>query len=285
MALTPSIQASTASVFALSGGASGSLQAAQTFAFAVANFPTAELRASKTEANAVTGGATRSLQSSQAYVTVVCRGRVDNPQIRAWTYTLDGHDYYVLRLGNTETLVFDLTTEQVAVFGSHETDLWRAYTGQNWQGGNYQARDLGSSVLVGDDGNGALYFLNTDRSYDDDAVEGGARLRDFPRVVTGQITTRSFDAVPCYGVQLGGSIGKATDAALTAITLFTSDDQGVTYDEHDTITVPNSDYDARVEWWSLGSIFSPGRLFKVRDSGALNRIDFLEMIEDPDEEQ
>jgi hypothetical protein len=283
MALTPTLNVSKAYVASVTGGATSELQLSKAFVAAVTNYPTEEVQSSKVYVTAVTGGTTENVQVSKAYVTVVAKGRVDNPNIRAWTYTLDGHDYYVLRLGTDATLVFDLTTEQVAVFGSGDTDLWRAFTGQNWQGGNFLSQNYGSNVLVGDDGNGALYFLNPDRLYDDDALQGSETPRDFPRTVTGQVVTRSFDAVPCYGVLLGGAIGEATDAALTAVTLYTSDDQGHTWDEHDTLTVDNADYDARLEWWSLGSIFAPGRLFKVQDRGALKRIDFLEMVDGPDE--
>jgi hypothetical protein len=80
-----------------------------------------------------------------------------------------------------------------------------------------------------------------------------------------------------------GSIGEMTEAALTTVTLYTSDDQGNTYDSQGAVAIPNAGYDTRVEWWSLGQFSAPGRLFKITDIGALHRIDYLEMIEPPED--
>jgi hypothetical protein len=139
-------------------------------------------------------------------------------------------------------------------------------------------------VLVGDDGNGSLYFLDPLGSYDDDANFGSDSPRTFLREITGQVITMSFDSVPCFGVQLMGSAGETTDAVNTTVALLTSDDRGHTYDDHDTQDVAIGDYSARVEWWSLGAFSAPGRLFKVQDYGALQRIDYLNMIEEPEKE-
>lgn len=281
MALTPTIEASQGFVFSVTGGATPSVEITQAFVTAIANFPTESVEVSQAFNLVVTGGATSDIEVSQAFIMVVVRGRVEDPAVRAWTFTLDGHDFYVLRLGNIETLVYDFHAEQWYVYGSHDTDIWRAFTGINWQGGNYLSQPYGTNIVVGDDGNGALYFLNTDQSYDDDAREGESVLREFTREVYGQVPTRSFDAIPCYGVQLMGSIGEMTEAALTTVTLYTSDDQGNTYDSQGAVTIPNAGYDTRVEWWSLGQFTAPGRLFKVTDRGTLHRIDYLEMIEPP----
>ena len=286
MALTPTIENSQSFVFSITGtgGATSSEQLSQAFVLAVANFPTESIENSQDFVLVVTEGATPELCISQAWVTVVARGRIDDPQVRAWTFTLDGHDFYVLRLGNIETLVYDFATEQWYVYGSHASNIWRPYTGINWQGGNVVSAPFGSNVIVGDDGNGALYFLDPEGSFDDDALLGADTPREFDREVYGQVATRSFDSIPCYGVQLMGSIGEMAEASLTTVTLYTSDDQGHTYDSQGTVTVPNAGYDIRVEWWSLGSFSAPGRLFKITDTGTLHRIDYLEMIQPPSDE-
>lgn len=283
MALTPTIQASQAYVFSVTGGATAGIEISQAFTFAVTNFPTESVNTSQGFVQVVTEGATQDIEVSQAFVMVVARGRIENPAVRAWTFTIDGHDFYVIRLGTQETLVYDFFAEQWYVYGSDESDLWRAYTGINWQGGNVLSRPYGTNVIVGDDGNGALYFLNPEQSYDDDALYGDSVLRSFPREIYGQVATRSFDFIPCYGVQLMGSVGEMTEAALTTVTLSTSDDQGNSYTDHGTVTIPNAGYNTRVEWWSLGQFSAPGRLFKVVDRGTLHRIDYLEMIEPPED--
>src|SRR3546814_14617292 len=101
----------------------------------VANFPTESIENSQDFVLVVSSGATPSIQLSQSWVTVVARGRVDDPKVRAWTFTLDGHDYYVLRAGNIETLVYDTHNGQWYVWSSFDSDLWKAFNGTNWKTG------------------------------------------------------------------------------------------------------------------------------------------------------
>jgi hypothetical protein len=224
------------------------------------------------------------INASQMGVLVAALGRVNDPHVRAWTFTLDGHDFYVLRLGNLETIVYDALADQWYDWGSGDNGLWRAFCGCNWQGGNNLAAVFGSNVIVGDDGNGSLYFLDPNNAYDDDATFGSATPRTFLREITGEVSVSSFDYVPCYGVQVIGSAGEGIETALTGVTLFTSDDQGHTYDTQGTVNVNPGDYRTRVEWWSLGAFAAPGRLFKIQDYGALHRIDYLTMIEPPEKD-
>ena len=56
--------------------------------------------------------ADNNLEISQSRLLVAVRGRPGNPRLRDWTFSLDGHDFYVLRLGDDLTLVYDATTEQ-----------------------------------------------------------------------------------------------------------------------------------------------------------------------------
>ena len=136
MAITPTIQASQANVTTVTGGETADVLVSQFYVTSVANFPTERLDVSQFYVALMSGGATNSLSVSQAYITVVARGRVDDPKVRAWTYTMDGHDYYVLRLGIDETLVYDTHSEQWYTWGSDLTDLWRPFDGTNWLGGD-----------------------------------------------------------------------------------------------------------------------------------------------------
>lgn len=216
------------------------------------------------------------LRISQLFVRVLIKGRVDDPRVRAWTFTLDGHDFYVLHLGATETLIYDTHTGEWYNWGSGTSPLWNAYTGCNWIGGRKWALNW-SNVVCGDDGNGALYFLSPDDDADDDSLYGSGAPRPFTRIATGQLVVKpGYASVPCYGVQVFGSIGARGEDDAT-VNLQVSDDRGYNYTDCGDIELDSENYTARLNWLSLGSMVSPGRLFKITDTGALKRIDSLEM--------
>lgn len=247
------------------------------------NIPSVELQTSAVDLAVVTDKDSQPTEVSQFDLTYVWKGRVDDPKVRCFTFTLDGHDFYVIRLGTIETLLFDTQTEQFYIWGSNAGLLWRAYDGCNWLGGYTQSANYGSNVVVGDDGNGAIYFLNPDADTDDDALQGGDLQRDFIRRASGQVVTKGYSSARCYGVELLGSIGQFDPTATASITLSYSDDRGQSYVTAGTYTVTADDYDARLFWRSLGSIRVPGRIFRISDYGALKRIDSLTMIGDEKE--
>lgn len=280
MALAPEVRVSQAGNVVVSEPTDApELRATQAGLMTVAIWPADFINVS--QAQVLTVSATdKEIQVSQLGMMVVAKGRVEDPKVRAWTFTLDGHDYYVLRLGNSETLVYDVYAEQWYTWGSSESALWRAHCGRNWLGGRNFS--LYTNVIVGDDGNGALYFLDPDGFADDDALAGSEIQRPFLREITGQIPMRGYDAKSCYGVSLMGSIGEV-DTTLTGVTLFTSDDDGHSYDDQGTLDVTPGEYQTRLDWNSgLGSFTAPGRLFIVRDYGALQRVDWLDMATDED---
>lgn len=285
MASSPQILASQLDVVAVTTSVATSIQASQFDALVVFNVPSEQVDVSQLDAAVVYEhqGDDAAMQVSQLDAVIVCRGLTDDPKVRAWTVTLDTHDFYFLKLGNEETLVYDTFTEQWYEWSSGDLNRWRAYTGRNWLGGRRLADGFGSNIIAGDLVSGVLYFMDPDGFADEDAGQGADLLRPFLREITGQVASRSYDMTPCYGVSLMGSIGNGMDAALTAVTLYTSDDVGHTYDEHDTINIDPFDYKARVDWdCGLGSFEAPGRLFRVADRGALQRIDWLDMSDDPD---
>jgi hypothetical protein len=285
MALSPTVFVSQLDAIAATNAIASNIQTSQFDALVVFNIPSVGIYASQLDAALVYArqGSSAPVQISQLDAIIVCRGLTDDPSVRAWTFSLDGHDMYVLKLGNEETLVYDVLAEQWYEWATGDLTRWRAYTGRNWLGSRSLSDAFGSSIIVGDLANGALYFMDPDGFADDDPNLGANYIRPFLREITGQVATRGYDMVPCYGVSLMGSIGENIDATLTAVTLFTSDDEGHVYDEHDMIDVAPDDYRARIDWNSgLGSFEAPGRLFRVQDRGALQRIDWLDMADDPD---
>jgi hypothetical protein len=76
---------------------------------------------------------------------------------------------------------------------------------------------------------------------------------------------------------IGDNYGPLTDVFTPQITLEFSDDAGKTYHNAGTISVTPLTVDQRYEWYSLGQIVSPGRLFRLRDTGVFTRIDSFTM--------
>lgn len=256
-----------------------STEVSQARVFALGNYPTIEARVTQARLIGLAEPAAE-VHLSQARVFGLGRGRVNDPRVRAWTYTLDGHDFYVLRLGNTETLVYDTYSEQWSVYGSNDTRLWKAYTGTNWLGGDLYGASFGSNVIVGDDGNGSIYFLDPDEDKDDDSVLGVELKRPFKREVQSQLVLKGYDLVSCFGVELEGSIGDLEVGSDTTVNLQYSDDRGNTYEDAGNILAPDNEYHTRLDWQSLGSMNVPGRLFKITDRGALKRIDSMLAVTD-----
>jgi hypothetical protein len=210
---------------------------------------------------------------TQAGIFVAARGVFDNPKIRAWGFSQDGHDFYVLRLGMQGTILYDTTTGQWSEWDGSSNPFWRASLGLNWIGvakSDYLG-GVSTPVIAGDDSCGILWSLDPTQGYDDNIDSTGD---DVPvvRAVRGGIPFRGRHRSRTNGVWLTISNG-APVLPLAAVTLRTSDDQGVTWQDRGSITVTPSDYNQQLYWRSLGLMRAPGRLFEFEDNGAMIRID------------
>lgn len=164
------------------------------------------------------------------------------------------------------------------VWGTRDSNLWKAYNGTNWDGGNRLGSAYNSNIVVGDDGNGSLYFLDPEADQDDSSSVGSESPQNFLRKISLQYPMKGYSFVRCYGLELLGSIGETGDGVDTTVTLTYSDDRGNSYSADNVVTVAQDDLDSRVFWPSLGSMKSPGRVFQIKDYGALKRIDSVTMI-------
>jgi hypothetical protein len=270
------IRASLGHVIGLSGGAD--LRASLGHVFVAANYPAEFIRGSMVVVSYLPERQLE-MRVSQARVFVLGRGRVAPNFLRAWTFTLDSHDFYVLQLPQ-ETLVCDLSTGRWHVWGSGDDGLWRGWLGRQWVATTQMALSYGSNVVVADDTFSTLYFLSPEVAVDDSGNFEVEDARPFKRVVTGQVTLRGRSWTPCNGVSVMGSVGQLYDATFNTVELETSDDLGATYVNHGSYPVVEGDYAARLEWLSLGSMSNPGRLFRVVDYGALTRIDDLSTVDE-----
>jgi hypothetical protein len=208
------------------------------------------------------------------------KGRSAHPELRAWTFTLDGHDFYVLRLGDDATFVYDVYSEQWVEWDGHGLDFWRPSCGMAWLGGRALAHTYGSDIVVGDDTWGLLWFLDPDQAYDDEPDPSLlVQQVEFERVVSAQVVASGREAIPCYALFLSGdNYGLTANDFTPGITLEMSDDQGRNFDTFDTLTVePDLTVLNPYQWLSLGDITQPGRIFRFTDTGIFTRIDSLKM--------
>lgn len=251
-------------------------QVSQARVYAMFNVPAEFTEAS--QARVVTAAKFNAdVEVSQARVFALGRGRIDNRRLRDWGFPLDGHDLYVLRLGEDATIVYDLTTGQWADWAGHDLPFWRAHLGQQWigMGAALLAQGHTTNIVAGDDSTGMLWTLAPELGVD----ESPRTDRDdvpFERAVTGGVPMRMRQTVKCNAVYVTMSLG---EPALTgaAITLRTSDDMGRTWLDHGTLTVTADDWSQEIAWRALGLIRAPGRIFEIADNGAAVRLNGAEM--------
>jgi hypothetical protein len=188
--------------------------------------------------------------------------------IRCWSFRLDGHEFYVLRLGPTSTLVFDRLSRQWSHWQSPGRTNWRAHVGQNWQGMATTLSDGGTDIVAGDDSTGILWRLAPTVGLDNRTDFGSD---PFSRVATGAIALDGRDTLPVNALQITLALGNPAITG-SSITLETSNDQGKSWLNHGTQTTTASDYTQVVEWRGLGSFGQPGLLARLTDDGATLRI-------------
>lgn len=174
---------------------------------------------------------------------------------RAWTFTFDGHPFYVLTLGGEGTFVYDLSTKQWAQFSTQGYGIWNMEYGTNWNNG----------VVAGDNLLPTVWRLDPHSFLDDD-------FRPIERICTAGIPMSSRNTL-----RTGSLVLDATPQVLGAndtptVTLSISDDDGETFTQLDTI-VATGERTQEFAWRSLGLVKAPGRVFKIVDSGGFTKID------------
>lgn len=217
------------------------------------------------------------VKSHQVAVYAWVRGYVEQPHVRAWTFTLDGHDFYVLRLSTLWTVCLDLTTGQWSEWFGHSLPYWRAVKGINWLGMGSTTADrlYGTNIVAGDDRAGILWMLDPTEGIDDGITAGSAQV-EYNRSVTGIVPIRMRESIPVGGVYVTASLG-APSVSGAAITLDYSDDGGNSYVTAGSVTITSSDYNQEIAFRSLGLIRAPGRVFRLTDNGASVRIAGVDM--------
>lgn len=189
----------------------------------------------------------------------------------AWTFTLDGHLFYVLDLGNEGSFVYDTTTAQWSQFRTEGFLGWNMRVGTTWQQPN--------RVVAGDTQYGEVWEMSPADLLDEE-------FRPIEHIATGGISTRSRVAFSVENLLVTGSIGAIQDAENGILTKMKfSDDAGKTWSDDYVVTIPPEDWDGEIAYRSLGSFAAPGRIFSFSDLGGMLRIDGADVfIEDFDKQ-
>lgn len=174
---------------------------------------------------------------------------------RAWTFTLDGHKFYVLDLGTQGTLCYDTTTKSWAQFQTAGFWNWNFRNGTMWD----------QRIVGGDTNTPQIYEMSPSSMMDNDTVP-------ITHVTTGGFVKRTRVYTDVAAVRLSVSTGDLDENGATVLLEF-SDDQGDTWTAMDTFTLTEGDDSEELAWRSLGSFAAPGRIFRITDTGGFLRID------------
>jgi hypothetical protein len=183
---------------------------------------------------------------------------------RAWSYTLDGHTFYVLDLGAQGTFVFDVITQQWSQFvtGTPATGYgslspqWTMQNGCMW----------GTRIVAGDLATPTIWEMTPGAVLDNDATQ-------IAHVCTGAVTSRSRDYTGCDSLQITASFGFLDSTGAVDFKLRYSDDSEHSWSTYDIVSLTPGNFGDEIAWRSLGSFNSPGRIFELSDVGGLIRID------------
>lgn len=267
MANTPEIRTTQADILVVYGGNTDTERVTQAYALAAINLPTGFERTTQVYAN-VAGTTSPDVRVTQQYVLVAIKQGADQRMIRAWTFTQDDHDFYVLSLGS-QTLVYDKLTDQWAQWLNSDAVYWRGIDGCDWEGWN---------VCIDPD-SGKIFKIDPDNRLD-------YTTTPIVSQVFGGMTERFRNYTPCYMAEVAISQARPpaglADPTTVGIRLRTYDT--VTWTDHGTLQGQATGNMLYARFYGLGLLKSPGCLFEITDYGYARRIDGLnvEMAGNPD---
>jgi hypothetical protein len=199
-------------------------------------------------------------ESFEALQIVWTTGSPDGTRQRAWTFDFDGHTFYVLDLGSSGALVYDLLTGQWSKFTTQGYGGWNFKNGFHWRDGRM--------VVGGADGEGRLLKL-TPQSFLDEG------WRPVLYEVRGIVQLDGIDFRRQYALRMVGSAGVLADSIAPTMFMQFSDDRAQTWSPVFEIALtPNTKQ--RIEFRSLGAFTAPGRIFRIYDEGGIKFIATVE---------
>lgn len=238
-------------------GITPSERTTELFALTAINYPTLSTRLTQME-GLVSVKSNTGLRTTQAEVLVAVLYGAEERMLHSWTFTQDGHDFYVV-LTAGETYVYDKTTEQWAQWTSPDAAFWRGIDGTEWNGINV-CIDPDTGKLYQIDPLGRLDYRTTPIT---SIIYGGMteRFRNMPSIFMAEVAVSQNS--PPHNV----------DPTTLSITLETSDT--ITTYNHGTVYGAATGNHTYPRFYGLGLMRSPGLLFKITDTGFARRIDGL----------
>lgn len=172
---------------------------------------------------------------------------------RAWGFTLDEHQLYVLTLGQQGTYVYDIKTQQWHKWQTAGYSGWNFEYGVEWDG----------QVVGGDNSSGTLWKLDYASFLDED-------FKPITRVVTGGFPAthrESFD-LGIFTLRARPEKSSFDAADAPTVQLSVSRDQSETFVERETLSITGA-ASQDLSWRGMGQVRYPGVVFKITDSGGL----------------
>ena len=180
---------------------------------------------------------------------------------RAWTYTLDGHSFYVLDLGAEGTFVFDLLTQQWSQFETSGYGNWDMINGHDWV--------AGKTTIAGSQVDARIQAIAPGSFLD----EGWRRVN---YTVTGYAPLTDLRRVRNFAFRMVATSGRLSEDIDAQISLSYSDDGGEEYSSPTAHTLAPKKFQQRVEFRSLGAMQSPGRIYQITDEGGVQSVSAFE---------
>jgi hypothetical protein len=184
--------------------------------------------------------------------------RASASSLKAWSFSLDQHVYYVLTT-NLGTVAYDVTTQKWSQWTSAGQPTWRGAMGY--------AVD-GSTVVAGDAYSANLYTL--------DPLGVTDNGDPITRVLVGGVPV-SGPTERCDNVEVVAALGQtASTSAPATLSLDWSDDQGNTWSAPVALSLhTQGQFAGRAYARMLGRMRSPGRVFRFTTADpALTRISY-----------
>lgn len=230
----------------------------QAFVLTAINFPSPEERTTQAF-TLVAAQPTIPMRTTQAFILVAIKTGAEERALRAWTFTQDDHDFYVLQLAGSQTYIFDKSTGQWCQWLSPDAAYWRGQDGCDWQGIN----------VCCDPDTGDIHQIDPNNRLDNNTTP-------IQSIVYSNVTVRMSRFVPVFMAEVAISEGRppaGIDASTVGLKLRTSDTLGWT--DHGTVAGLPTGQMTYARWFGLGLAKSPGFLMEITDTGYARRIDGL----------